>query len=59
MLTASGADPTQPVSLTDCAEQFGIEPWLGVTEVPGAVVAVEYNVWKGSVAAMPMQLSLP
>ena len=48
VLTAFGADPTQPVSLDDCAGQSGIEPWVAVTEVPGAVVAVEYNGWQGA-----------
>jgi hypothetical protein len=48
VLTAFGADPMQPVSLSECVEQFGIEPWVAVTEVSGAVVAVEYNGWQGS-----------
>lgn len=52
VVTAFGADPTQPESARDIVEEFSaemsIDPWVAVLAKENAVIAVEYNGYQGS-----------
>ncbi|WP_433294786.1 DUF6461 domain-containing protein [Pseudonocardia sp. CA-142604] len=48
VLAAFGADPAQPVPLTELFGQIGIDPWVAVLPIDGAVLALEYNGWQGA-----------
>jgi hypothetical protein len=52
VLAAFGADPTEPVALTELFEEAGSDPWVAVLPVGDAVLAVEYNGWQW--AQMPV-----
>jgi hypothetical protein len=47
VLDAFGADPAEPVAMSDLSEDMGLDPWVAVLPVDGAVIAVEYNGWQG------------
>lgn len=48
VLTAFGADPARPESLTDLDGQQPDTEWVAVLDVADAVLAVEYNGFRGS-----------
>jgi hypothetical protein len=48
VLAAFGADPAQPVPLAELFGQAGIDPWVAVLPIDGAVLALEYNGWQGA-----------
>lgn len=48
VLEAFGADPAHPVPLAELFDRSGIDPWVAVLPVDGAVLAVEYNGWQGA-----------
>ncbi len=50
VLDAFGADPAHPVPMQELVEQLGIDPWVAVLPVDGAVLALEYNGWQGAQA---------
>ena len=48
VLRGFGADPAEPVEPGDLREQFGLDSWVTVLEVGGAVLAIEENGYQGS-----------
>jgi hypothetical protein len=52
VLRAFGADPTRPESLRaideEVTETMSLDPWVAVLDAGTAVLAVEYNGWKGT-----------
>ncbi|WP_020667266.1 DUF6461 domain-containing protein [Amycolatopsis nigrescens] len=57
VLHAFGADPAEPAALTELREAMGIDPWVAVLEVDGAVVAIEENGYQGSYGPVLRPLS--
>ncbi|MFC0429748.1 DUF6461 domain-containing protein [Kutzneria buriramensis] len=54
-----GADPSAPASARELSEQGTLDPWVAVLDVPGGVVAVEYNGWVASDERVMRALSSP
>ncbi|WP_232663416.1 DUF6461 domain-containing protein [Pseudonocardia sp. TRM90224] len=52
-----GGDPAEPVSMRELLEDFGIDPWVAVLPVEGAVLAVEFNGWQGAQGPVLQALS--
>ncbi len=48
VLRGFGADPAEPVSGRELAEELGIDPWVVVLRVEGGVLAVEFNGFQAS-----------
>jgi hypothetical protein len=48
VLRAFGADPAEPESAQDLAQEFDLDPWVAVLPVEGGVLAVEFNGFQGS-----------
>jgi hypothetical protein len=54
-----GADPAAPASARELSQQGTLDPWVAVLDVPGGVVAVEYNGWVASDERVMRALSSP
>ncbi len=61
VLRAFGADPSAPASLREFSERDyqNIDPWVCVLDVPGGVIAIEFNGWQGSDGPVLRALSSP
>lgn len=61
VLHAFGADEAAPTPIREFDErdEYNIDPWVCVLDVPGGTVAVEFNGWQGSTAPTLRALSSP